>query len=227
MRAYVYVDGFNLYNRRLKLKPQYKWLNIKALADHILAAPMSVERVNYYTARVSGNLDPDAPRRQQAYLSALGTVPETEITYGKFTYHNKWAALAAPPETRPAGYVWNNPLPDLVLVQKAEEKGSDVNLGSHLVRDAFLDAFDVGIVITNDTDLVEPMRIARHEAGKSIGLLSPVIQKRQPNGKWLAASPSLKAAANFTLYIHNAHLAACQFPDPIPGTAIRKPDSWV
>jgi uncharacterized LabA/DUF88 family protein len=226
MRTFVYVDGFNLYNRRLKYKPQFKWLNIKALADRVLAAPMVVERVNYYTARVSGSIDSDAPRRQQAFLAALNTIPEIKITYGKFMYHDKWAALARPPDTRPSGYVWNTPLPDLVLIQKAEEKGSDVNLGSHLVRDAFTDAFDVAVVITNDTDLVEPMRIARREAGKTIGLLSPVIQHNQ-KGKWTAASPSLKAVADFTLYIHNAHLAASQFPDSIPGTTIRKPAAWV
>ncbi|HEX3443950.1 MAG TPA: hypothetical protein VHS80_04480 [Chthoniobacterales bacterium] len=34
-----------------------------------------------------------------------------------------------------------------------EEKGSDVNLGVHLVRDAFKASFDEAAVLTNDTDL--------------------------------------------------------------------------
>jgi hypothetical protein len=40
-----------------------------------------------------------------------------------------------------------------------------VNLGVHLVRDAFRRAFDVAAVLTNDTDLVEPMRIVTRELG--------------------------------------------------------------
>ncbi len=51
---------------------------------------------------------------------------------------------------------------------KSEEKGSDVNLGAHLVRDAFTDAFDVAVILTNDSDLVEPVRIAVQEAGKRV-----------------------------------------------------------
>ncbi|WP_141245942.1 MULTISPECIES: NYN domain-containing protein [Mesorhizobium] len=34
---------------------------------------------------------------------------------------------------------------------KTEEKGSGVDLGAHLVRDAFVDAFDLAYVVKNDT----------------------------------------------------------------------------
>jgi hypothetical protein len=47
VRTVVYIDGFNLYYRRLKRAPQFKWLNLKALCDSILAPPMVVTRVNY------------------------------------------------------------------------------------------------------------------------------------------------------------------------------------
>lgn len=40
-----------------------------------------------------------------------------------------------------------------------EEKGSDVNLASHLVRDTFRKQFEVAVLITNDSDLAEPVRI--------------------------------------------------------------------
>jgi len=45
VRTVVYIDGFNLYYRRLKPSPQFKWLNLKALCDSILAPPMVVQRV--------------------------------------------------------------------------------------------------------------------------------------------------------------------------------------
>ena len=36
-----------------------------------------------------------------------------------------------------------------VWVDKTKEKGSDVNLAAHLVRDAFQRAFEVAVLITN------------------------------------------------------------------------------
>lgn len=166
MRTTVYVDGFNLYNRKLKRRPDLKWLNLKALADVILDKKMVVQRVNFYTARISGKYDVTAPARQENYFNALETVPEIKIHEGNFAYRDHWVALSKPPKTKPIGYIWPEPLPELVCTEKAEEKGSDVNLGCHLVRDAFKNAFDIAIVITNDTDLVEPIRIAIEDAKK-------------------------------------------------------------
>ncbi|SDA58710.1 NYN domain-containing protein [Sinorhizobium sp. NFACC03] len=105
-------------------------------------------------------------------------------------------------------------------VVKSEEKGSDVNLAAHLVRDAFTDAFDVAAIITNDTDLVEPIKIAVREAGKVVGLLAPV---RFP-------SQSLMNVASFYRHIRPQHLARSQFPSPLnlaDGSVITKPVTWV
>jgi len=60
-----------------------------------------------------------------------------------------------------------------VEVLRAEEKGSDVNLATHLVRDAFRGEFDVAVVISNDSALYEPIRIVTHELKKPVGLLVP------------------------------------------------------
>ncbi len=45
-----------------------------------------------------------------------------------------------------------------VWVDKTEEKGSDVNLASHLLRGAYTKKFEVAVVIANDSDLAEPVR---------------------------------------------------------------------
>jgi uncharacterized LabA/DUF88 family protein len=58
-------------------------------------------------------------------------------------------------------------------VIKTEEKGSDVNLATHLLHDAHRGRFDVAVVISNDSDLLEPIRIVRRELGKSVGILNP------------------------------------------------------
>jgi uncharacterized LabA/DUF88 family protein len=221
MRTVVYIDGFNLYYRMLKARPSMKWLNPLLLTREMLNAEHDVTRVNYYIARVSSRAhDPHAPARQAVYLNALGTVPEIAVHEGSFMISEPWMPLAQPPQAKPSDYQWNQPAPNVVRVVKSEEKGSDVNLGVHLVRDAFIDAFDVAIVITNDSDLVEAIRIAIHEAGKRVGLFVPVKYPTQ----------SLINVASFYLHIRPGHLAKSQFPSAIQlenGGTISKPETWI
>lgn len=88
MNTIVYIDGFNLYYAIRS--SGCKWLNIKTLAEGILSQAHTVAAVKYYTARVSGATDPDQPKRQQIFFSALQTVPEIEIFFGKFLAKNVW-----------------------------------------------------------------------------------------------------------------------------------------
>lgn len=226
MRAIFYIDGFNFYYLRTRHQPQFKWLNMKILADKIVPAGTTVDAVKYYTAPVSGKIDHDAPRRQQKLLAALRTVPEITIHNGRFLYTEKWSALIHPPRAKPNSYNWNLPGPEIVCVAKAEEKGSDVNLGVHLVRDAFVDAFDVAYVITDDTDLVEPIRIVTQEVGKQVCIVAPC----RPHSKRPVPAPSLEKVATFKHYIDDTELASAQFPDVVarPGRkSIDKPPTWV
>jgi uncharacterized LabA/DUF88 family protein len=133
-------------------RPAAKWLNVKALAERLLDPANVVIGVKYYTARVSGRFDAAAPARQQIYLGALGTVPEISIHMGCFLLSEKFAGLVKPPEFRPRVPL-APPWPDVVKIIKVEEKGSDVNLASHLLLDAFQDNFDVAAVLSNDSDL--------------------------------------------------------------------------
>ncbi|GAA0770685.1 hypothetical protein GCM10010203_46780 [Actinomadura yumaensis] len=217
MRARVYIDGFNLYYRALK-NTSHKWLNIAALADAVMPEDADVEAVNYYVARVSGRVDPTAPARQQAYLRALSTEPRVEITYGNFLVSKKWAGLVQPPEFRPMFKPPQEAALEVAYVYKTEEKGSDVNLGAHLVRDAAKGLFDVAGVLTNDTDLCEPIRIVAEEFGLPVVLLAP----------------SSKPAASLQKYVSGVrhiqpYLGPCQFPDTVAdlkGRLITKPDHW-
>jgi hypothetical protein len=78
------------------------------------------------------------------------------------------------------------------------------------------------VIVTNDTDLIEPIKIVRGETGKTVGLLSPVIQQQR-----LAAHRSLVAVTSWTLHVQNADLGRAQFPPTIPGTTITRPALWV
>ncbi len=217
MRTNIYIDGFNLYYRLLRENPQLKWLDLRALSAELLQSQNQIQTVRYYTARISGRIDPSAPGRQQVYLDALKTVPEITIHLGNFLVTKPWAGLVHPPQMR-GGTVpqFTPPFPVVAKVWKTEEKGSDVNLGSHLVRDAFQGNFDVAAVLSNDTDLIEPIRIVTEELGLPVGLLCPVIK---PAG-------GLEKVATFIRHIRIQHLQASQFPNLISGTSIARPVTW-
>ena len=227
MRTYVYIDGLILYNMRLKRDPQHKWLNLKTLSDQLFSPGSVVERFNCYCARIYGKFDQRAPNRQQDYLFASGTVPEISVHFSKFLPSQPWMQLVRPPLAKPDGYVWPPVLPELVRVQKLEEKGSDVNLASHLVRDAFKGCFNQALVISNDTDLCEPIRIVTQGVGLPVGIVAPrrAVRHGPP-----MPSPSLMKVGTFAIYIDDAPLAAAQFPNPIRllnGRSLNKPAGWV
>ena len=217
MRTIVYVDGFNLYYRALK-DTKHKWLNLHALCQSVLPKHCNIVAVNYYTARVSGRMDATSPKDQNTYLGALKTLPNLAIHFGNFQVTEKKMFLAQPVQFIPPSKTPASPNPRFAVVVKTEEKGSDVNLGVHLVRDAFLGVFEHAAVITNDTDLVEPIRIVVEEAKLPFTLLSPV-------GK---PAESLRRLANYVRYI-NGHLAPNQYPNTIvdvSGKSLTKPIGW-
>lgn len=218
MRTIVYIDGFNLYYRALKGTP-HKWLDIEALSGAVLPAGHRIEAVKYYTARVSGRVDPGAPARQHAYLQALGTLPKVSIYYGNFMVGRKWSGLVLPPQLRPTFPLPAGAAPVVAYTWKTEEKGSDVNLGVHLVRDAFRQSFDVPAVSTNDTDLVEPIRIVSQELGLPVILLAPTAQP---------ATSLVRVATGGVRHIQ-PYIGPCQLPNPIPVAGkkpITKPTGW-
>ena len=201
----VYVDGFNLYYGSLKRTP-YKWLDLGRLCTAMLPTDR-VTAINYYTARISARPgNPTAPNDQQIYLRALRTIPNLSITYGHFLTHSVSMALTG---VTPTKRVW---------VDKTEEKGSDVNLASHLLRDAFRGALQVAVLITNDSDLAEPVRIVRQELNLPVGILNPHQQH----------SAELKRLATFVKRIRQSDLIASQFPPALTDAkgAFHKPSSW-
>jgi uncharacterized LabA/DUF88 family protein len=124
----------------------------------------TVAEIKYFTARVSARPnDPDQPVRQQLYFRALGTLPGLAIHYGHFLTHEVTMPLAPVPG-RSQQYA---------RVIKTEEKGSDVNLATHLLHDAHMGRFDVAVVVSNDSDLLEPIKIVRGQLGKKVGILNP------------------------------------------------------
>lgn len=207
MRTNVYVDGFNLYYGCLKDTP-YRWLDIAAMCR--LAVPGSViHRVKVFTARVAGTpQDPRKPDRQAAYFRALLTTPRLTVHLGHFLQSRVWMPHANPP-------------PPTVEVWKTEEKGSDVNLAAHLLMDGCRKDYEAAIVVTNDSDLAEPVRMVRGQFHLPITVLHPLRSGRP-------RSVQLRKAATASLPIDPAWLAAAQFPPTLTDATgtIHKPASW-
>ncbi|MGP3912289.1 hypothetical protein [Nonomuraea sp. 10N515B] len=66
------------------------------------------------------------------------------------------------------------PVPDasfMVSYAYREEKGSDVNVASHLLLDLFTGVIDAAVVISNDSDLRFPIEQARQRV--PVGLVNP------------------------------------------------------
>jgi uncharacterized LabA/DUF88 family protein len=153
--------------------------------------------------------DPQQPQRQQAYLRALDTLPLVTVHFGHYPSHPTRMPLANP---SPRGA-------RTVEVIKTEEKGSDVNLATYLLLDAFRDRCDKAVVVTNDSDLREPIRVAESELGVQVVIVNPHPPLRR--------SLALRASAMRQLRVPT--IAACQLPPAltdVQGRTIRKPPTW-
>ncbi len=225
MRTNVYVDGFNLYYGCLKGTP-YKWLDLEKLFDRVLPRNQ-VETIYYFTARVEsrpGNTD--VAVRQATYLRALATLSRVQVHFGNFLTSPVRAPVL---ECNPKGYplrnngqlvVKRNPNGAVVMewVHKTEEKGSDVNLAAHLLRDALKGTVPAAVVVSNDSDLLTPIHMAQADGGIVVGLIPP-----RPNG-----SAELKKLASFKRDIRQHDLAACQLPTNMTDASgiFTKPMDW-
>ncbi len=206
--AVVYVDGFNLYYGATKGTP-YKWLDISKMVE-LLLPKNQVLKIKYFTALVNSRpQDPDQPLRQQMYLRALRTIPNLEIILGHFLTH----VVSMPLANCPPGKQ------QYVQVIKTEEKGSDVNIATHLLHDGYQGAYAVAIVISNDSDLVEAIKIVRNDLKKGVIVLNPF--KDTP-------SQELNRAATFVKPIRQGVLAASQFPNQMQDQtgSFHKPLNW-
>jgi hypothetical protein len=206
MQVIVYIDGFNLYYRRLQGSP-YKWLDIALLAQ-CLAPGEQIARVRYFTAKVGPKPwgDPQQPQRQQVYLRALDTLPQVMIHYGRFKLWKKSKHLVRNPKKSVRVYI-------------PEEKGSDVNLASYLILDAARGRYDLALIVSNDSDLKHPIHIVRHRFSKQVGVILPGTKKSMPSGV---------LPCDFEGRISDSMLHRSQLPGTLSDAtgSFHKPPSW-
>ena len=244
-RVGVYVDGQNLYYGARGLcgrgTPGWRWLDIRALAQLIVAGQphwpgARIARVVYCTAVIDAASNPSGYNEQAVYLNALITARSVDhIAYGSYVARVKYAPLAVKAASRSRNPEivhpqWpimvqdshGNPIPDatfMVSYADREEKGSDVNVASHLLVDVLTSAVDAAIVISNDSDLQFPVSYARGLV--PVGLVNP-----SPNylAGALRGHPSDGVGNHWWHRLAAADLHACQLPDPV--ASLRRPADW-
>lgn len=220
-RISVYVDGFNFYYGLFKgpnaCPAKYKWLDIVKLSQAICKSQQIAGKVNsvrYCSApSLPSSQDPNQPARQELLFRALRALPEVEITLGQHIEATKWVKYIGS-NNKPNG------LPFKAFVR--EEKGSDVNLAAFLIRDAAKNCFDKALVITNDSDIENAVRIVRDDFSLEVYVASPHFRQK-------SVTRSLKDASTRAFKINPSLLASCLLPDPSSdeqGKLIFKPKDW-
>lgn len=234
VRTNVYVDGFNLYHglRDLASKQpdsrSWKWLDLMALSQRLVPAD-EVNLIRYFTARLNsfGN-SPERLQRQQTYLRALQGRPQLAVHLGKFSAQQRWMPLVKPPGLRRRRlarllglHIRNHDNGNATIkVWRLEEKGSDVNLATHLLMDAMRGDFNKAVVISNDTDLCEPIRIVATEFRLPVVVVNPRGPRRQ--------AKELQRIATETRHLRLQAAIASQLPSPLFDEFghVTKPDGW-
>jgi hypothetical protein len=89
------------------------------------------------------------------------------------------------------------------------------------VADAFRNDAECFVIVSNDSDLTEPMRIVRHELGKVVGILNPQRPEKRSHAL-LSCKPS------FFKQIRAGVLGSSQFPQVLKDHtgSFTKPIGW-
>jgi uncharacterized LabA/DUF88 family protein len=200
-RVIVYVDGFNLYfGLRDKGWRKYYWLDIAKLARSLLTPNQILVRTKYFTSKITNPAG--KTKRQQALLSALGTLPDFDIFFGRYQTFVQ--------SCRRCGHRHLD----------SNEKRTDVNIATQMLVDAFQDAFDTAILISADSDLTAPVL--------EINQLFPslLVKVAFPAGRF---SLELESVARVSFQIYEGKLRKSLLPDRVTlpsGYVVERPASW-
>jgi uncharacterized LabA/DUF88 family protein len=245
VRVGIYIDGFNLYYGARKICGRgtsgWRWLDVKGLIEAVLpqawlSEGATVHRVVYCTARVSGARNPSSAADQNVYIRALQASGSVDLVeFGSFVSRAKFAPLVRPEPSRLKPTIvrpaWPLMLKDattecdipnatfMVSYLHNEEKGSDVNVATHLMLDVLQQDVDAAVVVSNDSDLKLPVREARNRV--PVGIVSP--GPGQIAGD-LKGRPSDGVGGHWWGRLNEAQYRAHQLPDPVD--AISKPPAW-
>jgi uncharacterized LabA/DUF88 family protein len=199
-RVIAYIDGSNLYFGLVDAGLKFcKWLDVKKLMHRFLDPNQELVAVKFFTSRLLHDVAKEA--RQDVYLRALAS-SGVDLIFG--SYQTKTL------ECYTCKHTWVTHI----------EKLTDVNLATHVLMDAHLDAYDVAFVVSGDSDFAPCVEAVNESfADKSVVMLFP------PNRE----NDSLSEEARSSQLISKEKLIECQFPLQllgIDGIELQKPIGW-
>jgi hypothetical protein len=151
-RTRFFVDGFNFYHSVVAAEQHLpgvslKWLDLPALLTTtlpLIGPQARLEAIHYFTAYAHHlqTSDPGKVVRHQAYVRAL-TALRVQPHVSHFQPRATWCSTCS-------DYTRNH-----------EEKETDVAIACELLKLAALDALDVAVIMSGDTDLAPAARTFR------------------------------------------------------------------
>ena len=212
MSVRAYIDGFNLYMRAIRYH-NIRWVDLSAMVESV--CHVEVNHTYYFTARVRAEEDdPSKHVRQDVYIRALRATGHT-VVEGVFRRDPKWR--------KPKGTL--NPIrpkPEFVRVWIDQEKGSDVNLAIHLVRDVYEGDVEHAVVVTNDRDQRPAIELSL-ERGITVTTVNP---DRDAESVFQPMSVDYPLLSCLTL--RRSDLVRGMMPDRVngPDGPIKRPLDW-
>jgi uncharacterized LabA/DUF88 family protein len=107
----------------------------------------------------------------------------------------------------------------LISYLHREEKGSDVNVATHLLLDVFSQAVDAAIVVSNDSDLKLPVQRVRTQV--SVGVINPGAK---PVAGGLKSASGYGVGGHWSRTLSDTDYRAHQLADPVGN--LTKPQAW-
>jgi len=160
-RVTFYIDGFNFYyalKRSKESDPLWKrfyWIDFVKLFNQFLGNNQTLSKVVYFTATP---LSPQKSSRQGTLFNANKLIngERFEVVRGK--YFEKQVIC---PYCK-------------YSINKPEEKRTDVNISVRMMGDCSLDATDILVLVSADSDLVPPVEfIQKHYSNKIVKVYFP------------------------------------------------------
>lgn len=200
-KVIVYIDGFNLYfGLKEKGWKRYYWLNLVKLSNNLLKPGQKLQKVKYFTSRITVPID--KAKRQNDFIEALETIPDLKIFYGKYQANSIKCSNCGN------------------IIMKSNEKMTDVNIAVEMLTDAFMNNFDIAILISGDSDLSGPITN---------------IKKIFPDKRVIVAFPPSRISSQIQQIAHSSFVIGRKklkdsiFPDQVikkDGHILTRPKRW-
>lgn len=243
MRVGLYVDAFNVYYGGRALCGRgtagWRWLDLAGLTMSLIDPQLWTEaeltKIAYCTALRDREGDASTLTDQNTYIGALQHHSSIlTVVNGLFAPRTKSGFLVdssdaarrvpSPGASRIPSWLPIAEVPGpggrrelRAWVSTFEEKGSDVNLATHLLIDVLTDQVDAAVVFSNDSDLRLPLEQARLRV--PVGTVNP---RRNPTAHALRGDRASGAGKHWWRRLTSDHLLEHQLPDPVGPFAKQK-----